>query len=253
MSGLFIDATKDKDIRDGLRQNLKMSVAELIRATNDSAPDASSGLTRIANALLNKDIYILAQLVVLREKDLQEFRNFGRKSLMVLKELLMPFNFHLGMPVDQVQQMLGSTIQEVVQAEGYEVTSKWTGLFTQAINPPDSTHHTAQTTLSFGELRNANSVRSDIYWNRVYTPAQWMTAMVGEVGELANKLADRWKYQHDMPNNKGAIAKEEIAHEMADIICYLDHLARATDVDLGEAVRTKFNLVSDRLGSDIKL
>lgn len=39
----------------------------------------------------------------------------------------------------------------------------------------------------------------------------------------------------------------------AAIVLRLDQIARNLDIDLGEAVREKFNLVSDRVGVDIKL
>lgn len=37
--------------------------------------------------------------------------------------------------------------------------------------------------------------------------------------------------------------------ELADVVTYLDILAMQLDIDLGEATKSKFNEVSDRVGS----
>ena len=45
----------------------------------------------------------------------------------------------------------------------------------------------------------------------------------------------------------------EISHEIADVVIYLDLLAQSYGIDLGTAVRRKFNVVSDRRGSEVTL
>ena len=82
--------------------------------------------------------------------------------------------------------------------------------------------------------------------------AHWVQALVGEVGELANKLKkiDRGDYDGCVP----VVTQQNqlyIANELADIQCYLDILALKLNVDLGEATMRKFNAVSQRIGSRV--
>lgn len=114
--------------------------------------------------------------------------------------------------------------------------------------------------LSFEMLRDANKLRLPQFKNRLginahskhdgsdWSPAQWLQAVIGEVGEYANL---RKKYE------RGDITefdfRIEAAKEIADIQIYLDILAFQLGIDLGEAVRQKFNEVSIRVGSSIFL
>ncbi len=81
-----------------------------------------------------------------------------------------------------------------------------------------------------------------------WQPAHWMNALVGEVGECANliKKVDRGDLSLEE-------ARDKIGKEIADIQCYLDLLAMKLGLDLGEVTVKKFNEVSDRIGSEIKL
>jgi hypothetical protein len=131
--------------------------------------------------------------------------------------------------------------------------------------------------LTFNALRVANLARIPTFRNKHgelahaiadgsdWSPAQWLQAVVGELGEFANI---RKKYE------RGDLTAEEYADaaakELADVQIYLDILARrALDivhryggavveahpqgVDLGEAVLSKFNEVSRRVGSPVRL
>ncbi len=93
---------------------------------------------------------------------------------------------------------------------------------------------------SRGERAHSKSDGSD------WSPAQWLQAVVGELGEYANK---RKKYE------RGDIDKEEFTEEarkeLADVVVYLDILAFQLGINLGEAVMDKFNEVSERVGSDV--
>jgi NTP pyrophosphatase (non-canonical NTP hydrolase) len=77
--------------------------------------------------------------------------------------------------------------------------------------------------------------------------ADWMLAITGEVGELANliKKQNRDGFTEDR--------QEEISKELADIVLYVDLLANHMGVDLGAVVASKFNEVSDRRRSPIRL
>lgn len=75
--------------------------------------------------------------------------------------------------------------------------------------------------------------------------ADWMLALMGEVGELADLLKKK--------RRGDAVPYSEIHDEFADILIYLLQLARYLRIDPSRAVAAKFNLVSIRLGSTVRL
>ncbi len=112
--------------------------------------------------------------------------------------------------------------------------------------------------LTFKTLREANVKRLPHFKNKKglpahskedgsdWCPAQWLQAVVGELGEYSNL---RKKFE------RGDIDKEEFdkeaKKELADVACYLDLLAFQLKINLGEAVKEKFNEVSQRVGSPV--
>lgn len=124
--------------------------------------------------------------------------------------------------------------------------------------------------LTFNSLRNANIKRIPQFRNchgelahklpdgSDWSPAQWLQAVIGELGEYANF---RKKFE------RGDITLEEFTikggKELADVQIYLDILAmrcldtvdvtHPTGVNLGQATIDKFNEVSDRIGCVIQL
>ena len=124
--------------------------------------------------------------------------------------------------------------------------------------------------LTFNTLRQANKARLPTFKNAKgerahstddgsdWSPAQWLQALVGEVGEFANL---RKKYERgDITSEQYAV---EAAKELADIQIYLDILAtrcldtkdsaHPTGINLGRATIDKFNEVSKRVGSHIAI
>lgn len=117
-----------------------------------------------------------------------------------------------------------------------------------------------RSTLSFTTLREASAARlpqfktkhGDIVHSVAdgsdWTPAQWFQALAGEVGEYAN-----WRKKYE----RGDISQEEFMvnarKELADIAIYLDILAGQPGIDLGQAVTDKFNEVSVRVGSNVRI
>lgn len=138
--------------------------------------------------------------------------------------------------------------------------------------------------LTFNNLRIANRLRLPQFKNKLgerahhstngnehsvdgsdWSPAQWLQALVGELGEFANI---RKKYERgDLTFEQYEI---EANKEIADIMTYLDLLAlrcldpakrdverlgfaHKTGIDLGAATVAKFNEVSIRVGSTIFL
>jgi NTP pyrophosphatase (non-canonical NTP hydrolase) len=104
--------------------------------------------------------------------------------------------------------------------------------------------------LTFNTLRNGNIerlARTEKFKEcRTWTRAEWLQALVGEVGELANyfKKIDRGDYTL-------AEKQVDVAKELADIQIYLDLLAYKCGVNLGEATMSKFNEVSVRVSSRV--
>lgn len=110
--------------------------------------------------------------------------------------------------------------------------------------------------LTFNTLRSANLKRLPQFKDAKgrdghcasWTPADWMTALVGELGEAANilKKIKRGDFELDK-------VRDDLADELADVQTYLDILAANLGIDLGRATITKFNRISDRILSRVKI
>lgn len=123
---------------------------------------------------------------------------------------------------------------------------------------PDCIDYT--NSLTFETLRRANLMRLPMFKNAKggiahsipngsdWSPLEWVGAVVGELGELANILKKV---------KRGDVSAEEVqqavANELADVQTYLDILAYQCGVDLGEATMAKFNAVSERVGCPINI
>lgn len=106
--------------------------------------------------------------------------------------------------------------------------------------------------LLFSVLRAANVDRCESgkfnHQLNDWSEAQWACALAGEVGELCNLIKKRFR------GIKSDIVTEKmLANELADIICYADLLAAKLGIDLGHAVKDKFNEVSRKRGSHIRV
>lgn len=106
--------------------------------------------------------------------------------------------------------------------------------------------------LTFRALREANQRRAAsskfAKCEADWTLAHWMQATVGELGELANimKKVDRGDYTLDE-------ARPAMAKEFADVQTYLDLMASKAGIDLESATIDKFNEVSTRIGSPVRI
>lgn len=102
--------------------------------------------------------------------------------------------------------------------------------------------------LTFDQLRVTNVRRCETAFNhnlKAWTPLEWGGALAGEAGELCNFLKKLKRGEK--------VDIKDIAYEIADVVTYCDLLAASFDIDLGETVREKFNLVSDRKKTKIRL
>jgi NTP pyrophosphatase (non-canonical NTP hydrolase) len=114
--------------------------------------------------------------------------------------------------------------------------------------------------LQFGVLREANLARMPQFRNAKgeiahskadgsdWSPAQWLQALVGEIGEYANFRKKVERGDLDLEKDR-----QLLADELADAMTYLDILAYQNGIDLGEATISKWNRVSIRCGSTIRI
>lgn len=86
-----------------------------------------------------------------------------------------------------------------------------------------------------------------------WTTSDWMTALVGEVGEAANIVKKLNRIRDGVPGNSPDLTQDslvrELALELADIFTYLDLLAQSLGIHMPTAAIEKFNQVSLRIGS----
>jgi len=92
-----------------------------------------------------------------------------------------------------------------------------------------------------------------------WSPADWSNAMAGEAGELLEALLPLIVKTNTICNLTKKVQRgddmslEEIGKEIADVVIYADLLSHRLGIDLSDAVRAKFDEVSQRVGSDILL
>ncbi len=104
---------------------------------------------------------------------------------------------------------------------------------------------------TFSEFRAANRARC-LKWHtqgiESWSDSDWITAILGELGELASLIKMRNRERDGMPGNKFSPTDEDIAKEAADVFTYLDLFCERNGIDLGRAAVMKFNEVSARVG-----
>jgi NTP pyrophosphatase (non-canonical NTP hydrolase) len=104
--------------------------------------------------------------------------------------------------------------------------------------------------LTFDAFRAANATRC-LRWHPEgieWSASDWMTAIVGELGELARLIKMRNRERDGLPGNKFSPTDEQIGKEAADVLTYLDLFCAMHGIDLGRAAAMKFNEVSQRVG-----
>lgn len=126
--------------------------------------------------------------------------------------------------------------------------------------------------LTFATLRTANRLRLPQFKNAKGLPAHsepdgsdwpldaWSNAALGELGEAANLIKKLRRgdlalndYIIDSDGQRSKTVRQCLADELADVVTYVDILALQIDVSLGDAVATKFNENSKRVGADVEI
>jgi NTP pyrophosphatase (non-canonical NTP hydrolase) len=114
--------------------------------------------------------------------------------------------------------------------------------------------HAALNGISFYVLRAVNVARCRRWHppsSEPWTCADWSNALCGEAGELANVI--KKIRRHDTGAvNRGDPSREQLvkaaADELADVVIYADLLAHHFGIDLGAAIKSKFNRTSEKFG-----
>lgn len=114
--------------------------------------------------------------------------------------------------------------------------------------------------LSFERLREQNLTRAQ-QWHpgfpneNSWTGGDWAAAMAGECGEACNIVKKLRRcdtgvgaVSHDGRKHEPYELMAKLAGELADVVIYTDLLATKYGIELGAAVRQKFNLVSELRG-----
>lgn len=122
--------------------------------------------------------------------------------------------------------------------------------------------------LTFETLRRKNKQRCEKYFHKIpeWSEAEWACALAGEVGELCNFIKKRTRlvksHRHvtriaegktTIPTPDMEALRTEAKKEIGDIQAYLDLVAQSMGFRLEDCVVDKFNEVSDRVKSKIKL
>ena len=119
--------------------------------------------------------------------------------------------------------------------------------------------------LTFDRLRATNLVRvAKIHPGGLYSwdLSDWLTALVGEIGEAANIIKKINRIRDGGVSNMGRKGKPQLdanelldmlRGELADAQCYLDLLSARAGFALGDATVEKFNQVSEEMDVEERL
>lgn len=113
--------------------------------------------------------------------------------------------------------------------------------------------------MNLNELRVANVKRCEQVFHplNAWSPTDWACAMAGEAGEACDAVKKLRRLDSGANTEKDPQTELEainnIAKELADTVIYVDLLAARLGIDLGDAIKDKFNEVSVRMNSDVFL
>jgi len=113
--------------------------------------------------------------------------------------------------------------------------------------------------LTFQQLRLVNVNRCEQVFHPLdsWSIADWAVALAGEAGETCDAVKKLRRLQDGKNTSKDpqtvSQCIENIGNELADTIIYADLLAAKLGIDLEKAIVRKFNIVSERMNSNIKL
>lgn len=101
------------------------------------------------------------------------------------------------------------------------------------------------------EFSEINLARCNAWHNiNDWSLSDWMTAVVGELGEAANLIKKLNRLEQGIQQNANSDDREtlikKIGFELADTYTYLDLLAQRLGISLEDVTIEKFNFISQR-------
>ncbi|XP_048855675.1 glutamyl-tRNA(Gln) amidotransferase subunit B, mitochondrial [Brienomyrus brachyistius] len=113
-----------------------------------------------------------------------------------------------------------------------------------AAGSPGAAHHrfTFSEKPSMDDIRRLQAEFTDERdWNQFHQPRNLLLALIGEVGEVAELFQWRGETAEGLPDWNVA-EREQLEHELSDVLIYLLELAEKCHVDLPQAVLRKMAL-----------
>lgn len=119
---------------------------------------------------------------------------------------------------------------------------------------------TAPTPLTFNAFSVANRARCESpsgfkHALSSWTASDWMTAVVGEVGEAANIIKKLNRFRDGVPGNKESetALRDKLRKELGDVFVYLDLLCQSQGFAIDGAAVEVFNQKSKEIGYEVEL
>ena len=114
--------------------------------------------------------------------------------------------------------------------------------------------------MTFGQFSDANRRRCESpqgfnHQLSGWSTSDWMTALVGEVGEAANVVKKLNRVRDGVPGNKLTAdeLRDQLRKELGDVFVYLDLMAQSLGFTIADAAAEVFNAKSADLGYPEKL
>jgi len=114
--------------------------------------------------------------------------------------------------------------------------------------------------MTFGQFSEANRARCEDAkgFNHPlngWSASDWMTALVGELGEAANVIKKLNRVRDGVPGNKQTEAelRDMLRKELGDTFVYLDLLCQSLGFSIADAAAEVFNSKSAEIGYPAKL
>ncbi len=114
--------------------------------------------------------------------------------------------------------------------------------------------------MTFGQFADANRRRcegADGFNHTLdsWSLSDWFTAVTGELGEAANIAKKLNRVRDGIPGNSETPdqLRAALADELADTFIYLDLTAQSQGISLADAVASKFNRTSEKIGSSVRI
>lgn len=105
--------------------------------------------------------------------------------------------------------------------------------------------------MNFDALRRSNEARHQEWANGETLPLSFRgLELGGEAGEACNEIKKIERIRLGITGGKEDL--QALANELADVVICADLIAMDLDIDLGEAIKDKFNHTSEKYGLETR-